>query len=91
MYGTYLNAYIYSITKGIDVQVLDESGISPLFYGEMKRQQIKCYELESVLGASPNTVRRWLRYPEHAPMSVVVRIAKILGISKTTLCQNWRW
>lgn len=67
------------------------SPLSKLFYGEMGAARVKCYEMESRLGCSPQTLRRWLQHPEQAGMDKVMQIAKCLGISKSRVCEAWKW
>lgn len=68
-----------------------KSALSALFYGELKRREVKCYEIEVKLGVSPNTLRKWLQHPEDAPLKRLIQIAKILGIDKTKFCQTMAW
>lgn len=67
------------------------SEVSRLFYGEMKAQNIKCYEMEQKIGCASNTLRKWLQHPEDAPLKVLIQICKILGISKTRFCTAFGW
>ena len=62
------------------------SELSGYLFGEMKRHDIKSYELEAKLGVSANTLRKWLRHPESATLATLLQIAKYLGISGHELC-----
>ncbi len=67
------------------------SELSKLFYGELKAQNMKCYELENHVGVSQSTLRKILLAPESAGMDKVMKIAKTLGIKKAQVCQAWQW
>ena len=60
-----------------------DSELSVLFYGMMKQNGVRCYEIEQKLGAAPATVRKWLRHPEEAPLGKLILLCKMLGISRS--------
>lgn len=73
---------------------LTPSGATPLsalLYGSMKANGVRCYEIESKLGVSATTLRKWLKEPEQAGMDNVRKIAVIIGLSKTEVCNAWKW
>lgn len=73
---------------------LDPTGktkLSSLLYGAMKANGVRCYEIESKLGVSATTLRKWLRDPEEAGMDNIRKLAVILGLSKTEVCNAWTW
>lgn len=67
------------------------SALSALFYGRMKVQEVKCSEMEDALCISACTLRKYLQHPDGAPLNLLKKICKYLGISKSEFCMAMEW
>lgn len=63
----------------------DASNLSDLLIGSMKRRGVTVTQAAELMRVSRNTVTKWLRSPETAPLISLLVLCDIAGVRKREL------
>ena len=63
----------------------DASDLSALLIGRMKRRGVTVTQAAELMRVSRNTVTKWLKTPETAPLISLLVLCDIIGIRKREL------